>query len=103
MILHYKSSLEEVAIGGEYPFTLPLDPLVPALVVCQKMAVLKLQGARLSHENLLTALEELPKLQELVLEDVSVRDIVSDRLCLPIPLVEVCLHCNCIVIVWYSL
>ena len=102
MILHHRTSLEEVAIGGRL-YTIPLDPLVPALVMCQKMAVLKLQGARLSHENMLTSLEELPKLQELVLENVSVEDIVSDRLCLPLPLVEVCLHCNSIVIVWYSL
>ena len=102
MILHHKSSLEEVTIGGRL-VRIPLDPLVPALVVCQKMTVLKLQGARLSHENMLTSLGELPKLQELVLEDVSVQDIVSDRLCLPLPLVEVCLHSNCIVIVWYSL
>ena len=101
MILHHKSSLEEVAIGGSLLTIIPLAPLVPALVVCLKMTVLKLQGARLSHENILTSLE--PKLQELVLEDVSVEDIVSDRLCLPLPLVEVCLHCNCIVIVWYSL
>ena len=77
MILHHKTSLKVVAIGGGY--TTLLDPLVPALVVCQKMAVLKLQEARLSHENMLTSLEELPKLQELVLEDVSVEDIVSDR------------------------
>ena len=103
MILHHKTSLEEVAIGGSLLTIIPLAPLVPALVVCQKMAVLKLQGARLSHENMLTLLEELPKLQELVLDRVSVRDIVSDKLCLPLPLVEVCLHCNCIVIVWYSL
>ena len=104
MILHHKTSLEKVAIGGGIDnFTAPLDPLGPALLVCQKMAVLNLCKARLSHENMLTSLEELPKLQELVLEDVSVRDIVSDRLCLPLPLVEVCLHCNCIVIVWYSL
>ena len=102
VILHLKSSLEEVAICGSL-YTFPLDPLVPALVVCQKMSVLKVEGARLSHENMLTSLEELPKLQELVLDRVSVRDIVSDRLCLPLPLVEVCLHCNCIVIVWYSL
>ena len=102
MILHHKDSLEVVAIGGSL-YTIPLDPLVPALVVCQKMAVLKLREGRLSHENMLTSLEELPKLQELVLERVSVEDIVSDRLCLPLPLVEVCLHCNCIVIVWYSL
>ena len=81
MILHHKDSLEVVAIGGSL-YTIPLDPLVPALVVCQKMAVLKLEGARLSHENMLASLEELPKLQELVLEDVSVRDIVSERLCL---------------------
>ena len=100
MILHHKTSLEEVAIGG---YTVPLDPLVPALVVCQKMAALGLQLARLSHENMLTSLEELPKLQELVLDFVSVEDIVSDRLCLPLPLVEVCLHSNCIIIVWYSL
>ena len=77
MNLHHKTSLEELAIGGNL-YTIPLDPFVPALVVCQKMAVLKLQGARLSHENMLT-LEELPKLQELVLVDVSVEDIVSDR------------------------
>ena len=77
MILHHKDSLEVVAIGGGY--TISLDPLVPALVVCQKMTVLKLERARLSHENMLTSLEELPKLQELVLENVSVRDIVSDR------------------------
>ena len=103
MILHHKTSLEEVAIGGDIFVTFPLDPFVPALVVCQKMAVLKLEGARLSHENMLTSLEELPKLQELVLDRVSVEDIVSDRLCLPLPLVEVCLHSNRIVIVWYSL
>ena len=77
MILHHKTSLKVVAIGGRYTF--PLDPLVPALVVCQKMTVLKLERATLSHENMLTSLEELPKLQELVLEDVSVKDIVSDR------------------------
>ena len=86
MILHHKTSLEEVAIGGSFLTIIPLDPLVPALVVCQKMAVLKLQGARLSLENTLTSLEELPKLQELILENVPVRDIVSDRLCLPLPL-----------------
>ena len=103
MILQHKSSLEEVAIGGSLLTIIPLDPLVPALVVCQKMTVLKLEKARLSHENMLTSLAELPKLQELVLEGVSVRDIMSDRLCLPLPLVEVCLHSNCIVIVWYSL
>ena len=108
MILHHKTFLKEVAIGGSLftiggGYTIPLDPLVPALVVCQTMAVLELHIARLSHENMLTSLEELPKLQELVLDRVSVRDIVSDRLCLPLPLVEVCLHCNCIVIVWYSL
>ena len=80
MILHHKTSLEEVAIGGDIFDTFPLDPLVPAMVVCQKMAILKLQRARLSHENMLTSLEEFPKLQELVLEHVSVRDIVSDRL-----------------------
>ena len=98
MILHHKTSLEEVATGGgSYAFAIPLDPLVPALVMCQKMTVLKLRKARLCHENILTALEELSKLQELVLEDVSVRDIVSDRLCLPLPLVEVCLHSNYIV------
>ena len=101
MILHHKDSLEVVTIGGGY--TISLDPLVPALVVCHKMAALKIEGARLSRENILTALKELPKLQELVLEDVSVRDIVSDRLCRPLPLVEVCLHFNCIVMVWYSL
>ena len=104
MILHHKLSLEEVAIGsffGTIPFD--LDPLVPALVVCQKMSVLKLRRARLSHENMLTSLGKLPKLLELVLENVSVTDIVSDRLCLPLPLVEVCLHSKCIVIVWYSL
>ena len=77
MILHHKDSLEVVTIGGGY--TISLDPLVPALVVCQKMTVLKLERARLSHENMLTSLEELPKLQELVLDRVSVRDIVSDR------------------------
>ena len=97
MILHHKNSLEEVAVS------IPLDPLVPALVVCQKMAVLKLHKARLSRESMLTTLEDLSKLQELVLENVSVEDIVSDRLCLPLPLVEVCLHSNCIVSVWYSL
>ena len=105
MILHHKISLEEVAIGSGslcITNTIPLNPLVPALVVCQKMAVLELRGASLSHENMLTSLEELPKLQELVLANVPVRDIVSDRLCLPLPLVEECLHCNCIVIVWYS-
>ena len=101
-MLHHQTSLEEVAIGSSF-YSIPLDPLVPVLVVCQKMAVLKLEGARLSHENMLTSLEKLPKLQELVLERVSVEDIVSDRLCLPLPLVEVCLHSNCIVIMWYSL
>ena len=101
MILHHKTSLEEVAIASGLFAIFSLAPLVPALVVCQKMAVMKLQRARLSHENILTSLEELPKLQELVLENVSVRDIVSDRLCLPLPPVEVCLHSNCIVTVWY--
>ena len=76
---------------------------MPALVVCQKMAVLKL-GARLSHENMLTTLEDLSKLQELVLEGVSETDIVSDRLCLPFhwlryAYILIVLH----VIVWYSM
>ena len=87
MILHHKTSLEEVGIGRSL-VAYPLDPLVPALVVCQKMVVLELYKARLFHENMLTSLEELMKLEELVLENVSVRDTVSDRLCLPLPLVE---------------
>ena len=93
MILHHKNSLEEVVVGGHFiNDAISLDPLVPALVVCRKMAVLKLHNARLSHKNMLTALEELPKLQELVLEDVSVEGFVSDRLCLCPSLVQVCLH-----------
>ena len=77
MILHHKTTLEKVAIGSSRG-AIPLALLVPALVVCQKLTILELQEAKLSHENMLTSLEELPKLQELVLEDVSVEDIVSD-------------------------
>ena len=88
MILHHQIFLEEVAISiGSYDFPTPLDPLVPALVMCQKMANLKLYKARLCHVNVLTALEELLNLQELVLEDVSMEEIVSDRLCLTLTLV----------------
>ena len=77
VVLHHKQSLEEVVIGGIVlnwsEVGTSLDPLVPALLTCQKLAVLKLGPGTLSDSNTLTVLEKLPNLQELALSDVSIR------------------------------
>ena len=70
VVLHHQRSLEEVVFGGISGT--PLDPLVPALLTCPKLAVLKLGPGTLSPANTLMVLEELPNLQEFALSDVSV-------------------------------
>ena len=76
VVLHHKQTLEEVVIGGRILSRSEggpsLDPLVLALLTCPKLTVLKLGPGTLSCANTLTALEKLPKLQELVLRDVSI-------------------------------
>ena len=101
VVLHHKRSLEEVVIGGRASYMpeggTSLDPLVPALLTCQKLTVLKLGPGTLSHTNTLTVLEELPNLQELVLRDVSIDGLGDwwerrEGLRLWHPLDEVCLN-----------
>ena len=92
VVLHQKQSLEEVVIGGldDLPDGTSLDPLVPALLTCQKLSVLKLGPGTLSRENTLTVLEKLPTLQELVLREVTeegIGDWYEQH-----PLDEVCLN-----------
>ena len=73
VVLHHKQSLEEVVIGGRASAligSISFDPLVPALLTCLKLTVLKLGPCTLSCVNILTVLEKLPNLQELVLSDV---------------------------------
>ena len=76
VVLHHKQSLEEVVMGGIAlgwsQGGISLDPLVPALLTCQKLAVLKLGPGTLTHTSTLTVLEKLPNLQELALRDVSI-------------------------------
>ena len=76
VVLHHKQSLEEVVIGGSdlrwSEGGISLDPLVPALLTCLKLVVLKLGPGTLSHAHTLTVLEQLPTLQELVLRGVSI-------------------------------
>ena len=78
VVLHHKQSLEELVIGGRASY-IPgvdnsLDPLVPALLTCLKLTVLKLGPGKLSRTSTLTVLEKLPNLQELVLRGVSIRE-----------------------------
>ena len=100
VVLHHKRSLEEVVIGGRASYSSiggpSLDPLVPALLTCLKLAVLKLGPGPLSHANSLTVLEKLPTLQELVLRDVSIDGLGNwwERH----PLVKV----QYIIVVWYN-
>ena len=84
VVLHHQRSLKEVVIGGRRGT--PLDPLVPALLTCPKLAVLKLASGTLSPANTLMVLEKLPNLQELALRGVSV------ELRQGHPLDEVCLN-----------
>ena len=91
VVLHQKRSLEEVVIGGLddlFGGGISLDPFVPALLTCQKLAVLKLGPGTLSHKNTFVVLEKLPTLQELVLKDVS----IGEGLRLWHPLDKVCLN-----------
>ena len=90
VVLHHKRSLEEVVIGGiDVHFgDSSLDPLVPALLTCQKLSVLKLGPGTLSHKNTFVVLEKLPTLQELVLKDVSIGESLRQEH----PLDEVCLN-----------
>ena len=90
VVLHHKQSLEEVVMGGIRALFggTSLDPLVPALLTCQKLVVLKLGPGTLSRENTLTVLEKLPNLQELVLRGVSIGvSLRQER-----PMDEVCLN-----------
>lgn len=88
---HHQRSLEEVVLGGKgVGFNLfastSLDPLVPGLLTCPKLTVLKLGPAKLSCANTLAVLEKLSNLQELVLEDVPVTESLRQQH----PLEEVC-------------
>ncbi len=88
VVLHHQRSLEEVvvsgnAVGGD---RIPLDPLVPALLTCPKLSVLKLGRGTLSPANMLMVLEKLTSLQEFALWDVSV-DLRQGH-----PLAKVCLN-----------
>ena len=91
VVLHHKQSLEEVVIGGRALRLsgggTSLDPLVPALLTCLKLSVLKLGAGTLSCVNTLTVLEKLPNLQELVLRSVSIgeslrQERLMDEVCL---------------------
>ena len=90
VVLHHKQSLEKVVIDGIHVLLgLPsLDPLVPALLTCLKLTVLKLGPGTLSRVNTLTVLEKLPTLQELVLRGMSIGESLRQRH----PLAEVCLN-----------
>ena len=90
VVLHHKQSLEEVVIGGIAPTGgISLDlTLVPALLTCQKLSVLKLGPGTLSRMNTLTILEKLPNLQELVLRDLSIGESLRQER----PMDEVCLN-----------
>jgi len=98
VVLHHQRSLEEVvvsgnAVGGD---RIPLDPLVPALLTCPKLSVLKLGRGTLSPANMLMVLKKLTSLQEFVLSDVSVFWWLGH------PLAKVCLNTVlwlCVVIV----
>ena len=74
VILYHQRSLEEVVVGGgsSHGHGIPLDPLVPALLTCPKLSVLKLGRGALSPANTLMLLEKLTSLQEFVLSCVSV-------------------------------
>ena len=72
-------SLEEVVVDGKgvglNRFTsYSLDPLVPALLTCLKLTVLKLGSATLSHVNALAVLETLQNLQEFALRHVPITE-----------------------------
>ena len=92
VVLHHKQSLEEVVIGDRASYMpggkTSLDPLVPALLTCLKLAVLKLGPGTLSCVNTLTVLEKMPNLQELALSDLSFGESLRQRH----PLDEVCLN-----------
>ena len=90
VVLHHKQSLEEVVMGGRDVLIggPSLDPLVPALLTCLKLTVLKLGPGTLSRVNTLTVLEKLPNLQELVLKDVSIGESLRQRRAMD----EVCLN-----------
>ena len=75
VVLHHQRSLEEVVVGGARGGVgvgggIPLDPLVPALLTCPKLSVLKLGPGALSPANTLMVLEKLTSLQEFVLSNV---------------------------------
>ena len=90
VVLHHKKSLEEVVFGGIFVHfgDSSLDPLVPALLTCLKLSVLKLGPGTLSRVNTLTVLEKLPNLQELALKDLSLVESLRQRH----PMDEVCLN-----------
>ena len=90
VVLHHKQSLEEVVIDGRdvvFGGT-SLDPLVSALLTCQKLSVLKLGPGTLTHTSTLTVLEKLPNLQELALRDVSIGESLRQKRLMD----EVCLN-----------
>ena len=86
VVLHHQRSLEEVEVDGGGGGGIPLDPLVPALLTCPKLSVLKLGRGALSPANTLMVLEKLTSLQEFVLFSVSV-DLWQGH-----PLAKVCLN-----------
>ena len=90
VVLHHKQSLEEVVMFGiDVLFGgILLDPLVPALLTCLKLTVLKLGPGTLSRTNTLTVLEKLLNLQELVLRDLSLGESLRQQH----PMDEVCLN-----------
>ena len=103
VVLHHKRSLEEVVIGGRASYSSggpSLDPLVPALVSCLKLSVLKLGPGTLSRTNTLTILEKLPTLQELVLRDVSKDGLGNWWERHPLDKVQyiIVVWCNCIIV-----
>ena len=93
VVLHHKKSLEEVVIVGRAlerwsEGGTSLDPLVPALLTCLKLSVLKLGPGTLSRTSTLTVLEKLPNLQELALRDLSLGESLRQER----PMDEVCLN-----------
>ena len=84
MFLCHQRSLEEVVVGGKgigfNQFTsYSLDPLVPDLLTCLNLTVLKLGPATLSCENTLKLLKTLQNLQEFALRHVPITEGLKQR------------------------
>ena len=82
--LCHQRSLEEVVVGGKGVglnlFTrYSLDPLVPALLTCLNLTVLKLGPATLSCVNTLAVLETLQNLQEFALRNVPITESLKQQ------------------------